>query len=953
MRIITQAQIALRIARRSLKRNILQSSLIIAIIAMPMALAGFALTFSASIHPTASEYVRNDLGLMQSRVQIFSAPNEHAYQLPDSPWLRATGDPATTATALPIEKIFPGVRFLTLQESTLPFKTKTGVGDIQVVVGESWHPKLLNHGPTTLISGRVPKTTDEVMLSPNALKRFGVRIGGQITTKDNLVLRVSGVLQSSRHLGKYEDIVYAPGGALPNLVVLPEGTYYYQLTGVAPSWQRVKEMNQKGAGVLSRSVLLTPPHASQVHSDDSGQSLGTLFGVLLLGPLVLLPVVVLAGSAFAFGARRQTRTLAVLSSLGASRTVLRNVTIASGVWLGLIGGLFGLGIGIISEWLLGPSLLELIQGIHSWTDYPGFHIPLGMLCLALLGAVALGVATSLVPAIRASKVNILATLRGTRSETLVKLRTGLGALVLLAVGLGAILASFLILVASGKQIDNFPLRQTMQQFGILLGLAGAIVTIIAFIVGTGWVLRAIRALMSRMGTTANFAGKDLLFNRKRYAPVVASVLTVTFVASFAAAFFYGPTKYNFDNYNYRYLKGQGAVEFQVKPLNYNPASPNAKPASSADFWAGVPKLETVNSARETVLRTRAFKSATVVKSTIDILREMGTASPSSGAIPPRFDAPTPVIAFNPSAVCYSSYLTKAAQAWMQRHAQNLTAGQNQPAGCVELYDPHRSLVVGGVSQLRAIIGARNAEAEATLRAGGAVVFNKAYISGTKAKLTWIKTSDYSWQGYDLGKATKTVSLDARLIPGIDSNSFAYNAIISEATASRYGIKAYPTSLLVRYEKPVPASVSDQLNGQGIYISYDNIDSVMNPENVAWIIVLLAGLFSLAATGIALGLSQIEARTDKRTLSAIGAPRAFRAKLVASQALALTLAGSILGAVTGITLGAGMLYGLEPIMAHFPLMQLAALVFGIPALAALGFWIFTPKSLRYEVRQALD
>jgi ABC-type amino acid transport system permease subunit len=101
------------------------------------------------------------------------------------------------------------------------------------------------------------------------------------------------------------------------------------------------------------------------------------------------------------------------------------------------------------------------------------------------------------------------------------------------------------------------------------------------------------------------------------------------------------------------------------------------------------------------------------------------------------------------------------------------------------------------------------------------------------------------------------------------------------------------------------------------------------------------------------LSQIEARTDKRTLSAIGAPRSFRAKLVSIQALSLTAVGSILGALTGLMLGAAMLNGMGPEMANFPVWQLVALIVGVPALASTAFWLFTPRTLKYEVRQALD
>jgi predicted component of type VI protein secretion system len=53
------------------------------------------------------------------------------------------------------------------------------------------------------------------------------------------------------------------------------------------------------------------------------------------------------------------------------------------------------------------------------------------------------------------------------------------------------------------------------------------------------------------------------------------------------------------------------------------------------------------------------------------------------------------------------------------------------------------------------------------------------------------------------------------------------------------------------------------------------------------------------------------------------------------------------------LGAAMLNGIDASVANYPWVQLAALVFGVPAVAAAAFWLFTPRSLKYEVRQALD
>ena len=950
---ITHNAIALRIARRSIKRNRLQSALIIAIITLPMFLAGVALIFAESSTATGAELVKYRLGDAKASFQVLNPPDPNGYQLPQDTYL-SYGDYGVNQVGnlVDVGEAVPKVKLLKIAEEVAEFKTATGIGSIQVVVGESWHSAFLGKGPVNLLRGHVPIGLNEALLSEDALDRFGVQPGDTIQTTSGQKLKVSGVFaEASRR--STEDVVYVRKGALDGLSGDPRNARYFQIDGVPPTWSEIQALNKLGIVVVSRDVLLNPPPASETRADEIGTSLGRLIAGLLLAPLVLLPVAVLAGSAFAFGARHQTRTLAVLSSLGAERSLLRKVTLASGVWLGFFGGVIGLALGTLVTYFFGEKIADFIHGGHAWFNYPGYHVPFGSLAVALLCSTLLGAATSLIPAIRASKVNILATLRGSRTEGQVRVRSGVGAAVLLVVGVGAIVASLLLLLSSGAKQNDYVVKQLMQLVGVLLGIGGAIVTIVSFMVATGWVLVVVRKLLSRFGSTANFAGKDLLFNRKRYSPVIASVLTVTFVASFVASFFYGPTKWQADNYMYRYLPGQAGSNFMVMPKGFDQGSPMLQDVSVRDFWRGTPDPELVESQRKLILSTGAFDSATVIHTTIDILGSPGTTQ-ADGTTAPQFDEPTPTVIYNPDAMCYYTGLSSKSQEWLQTHISSMSqSDMQQPVGCVGLDDPSRTIVVGDAPELRAIIKGTDAAAESVLSNGGVVLFNKGYDYSGSAKLSWIKPSLYGWSGHRLDSASKTVSLKSKVVDKITSKSFAFSAMISRETAARYGIKAFPMVILVSYQGDVPAAATDQLNSRGLYLEYSNGTGILNPETFAWVIILLAGLFSLASTGIALGLSQIEARTDKRTLSAIGAPRSFRAKLVSIQALTLTLTGSILGALTGLMLGAAMLNGMDSSMAKFPWTQLAALVLGVPTIAALAFWLFTPRSLKYEVRQALD
>ena len=142
---ITQNAIALRIARRSVKRNRLQSILIIAIIALPMALAGFALTYAESTRPTGPELVKYQLGLAQARFMVQEYPNEKLYQLPtDSGLSWADYIPGNVGQEyVDITKALPGVALTAISDGIVDFKTATGVGSIVVVVGDSWNSAFL------------------------------------------------------------------------------------------------------------------------------------------------------------------------------------------------------------------------------------------------------------------------------------------------------------------------------------------------------------------------------------------------------------------------------------------------------------------------------------------------------------------------------------------------------------------------------------------------------------------------------------------------------------------------------------------------------------------------------------------------------------------------------------------------------------------------------------------
>jgi ABC-type antimicrobial peptide transport system permease subunit len=952
---ITEGVIALKIASRSIKRNRLQSFLIIAIIAVPVILMSALVTFDASTKSTSAELVRYELGDAKAKFEVVGTPNDNQAQTPTSMYLQyitQDGNPANNSPA-DIHEVLPGLDLLTINKTELVFKTAAGVGPVSVFAGQIWNKALLNKGPVSLLSGTIPKSENQVLVTPSALKRFGVKVGQEIATDAGNTFRVVGTLRDYS-TSSSADIVFMPESALPNSN--SSNKTYYQLQGEGPTWEEILQINKQGIGVLSREVILNPPPKEDqpLQGNSSGVPFIAIFSVLLfLVPLGLLPVVVLAGSAFAFGARRQTKTLAVMSSLGASRKTLQNVTITSGIWLGLLGGLVGVCGGVIFIAFFGPSLTTRSFIIDpSWNLYPGFHIPWVYLAGLVLASGFLGAISSYLPARKASRVNIMATMRGQREQGKVMKRTAVGALFLLLIGVALVALSAILFVYAqnlpAKAMSEYEAKDSLMRIAVYGQLAGGMITVVGFMVGRGWILRGIMAVLSRMGKLFNFAGRDLLFNRSRYAPVISSVLVVYFVGAMILGVSYGPMikQANDMAKMQTYLPGQYDYEF--------PRNNSNQEKTPDEYLASLPDSRSAEYSKNTIVQSGAFTNVSVISSTPDYYSR--AARDAEGNFVPAFDVTLPHVIFNPEEVCHYQSLSGKQQEYSKAHQkdQNSEDYYNYPKGCINVTDLNRTIVVGDVNVLRVIANRADAKAEDTLIAGGVVVLSRLYDFHGTAKIRWTKESEYTMENaFSSKNASQSEDLKSYLVPGIDSPNIRFSAIISPKTAERLGIIAYPQNVLANSAQPISSEVSDSLMGKGIYFNSYSTQAGPDADSFGWMITFAAGAFALLATSIALGLSQIEATADKRTLAAVGAPRSFRARMVAAQAFALTLTGSLLGGGVGLAVGLSLVISAKLSDLVLPLNQLVTLFVGVPILSALIFWVFTPRRLNFENRQALD
>ena len=83
----------------------------------------------------------------------------------------------------------------------------------------------------------------------------------------------------------------------------------------------------------------------------------------LVVAMALLEVVLLAGPAFAVGARRQQRALALMAASGAEPPHLRRVVMASGVVLGTAAVVLGSAAGVGVAWVARPLVQQFTDTV--------------------------------------------------------------------------------------------------------------------------------------------------------------------------------------------------------------------------------------------------------------------------------------------------------------------------------------------------------------------------------------------------------------------------------------------------------------------------------------------------------------------------------------------------------------------------------------------------------------
>ncbi|UKA67464.1 hypothetical protein LFT44_03290 [Arthrobacter sp. FW306-05-C] len=927
-------RLALRLARRDIARHKGRSLLIILLIMLPVAGLTGAATLYQSSQRTPGETVRYELGNTQARFSVLPVPSPDSLQDPsnDAVVASSTGrfDPDFQRTD-PLDVIPAG--YEVLRQRMLPLTT--AVGDALVSLQgrelDALNPAFA--GKFTLLDGRAPQTATEVLASPGLLARFHLSLGMEFTTSAGTfvpvgTIRDAGAADSNSFL--YLQSSQVPPGVQQGPLNRQSVSYY--VVGPEPvTWQQVREANSKGVGVLSRSVVLNPPPLEQRRvpgsppRDDSSAAVAVYATFGLVGALALLEVGLLAGAAFAVGAKGQVRELALLASAGAESATIGTVVTAGGLWLGSLAVAVGAALGLGAA----AAVVQVVRSTGS-VRLAGLHPDFLLTAVAMAMGLAACVLAALVPARQVSRQAVLGALKSGRTPAPKSTRTTVAGGVALALAAGLLAAGWLLGSSTGdpdRQAEQLPLVVTML-------IAGAVFAVTGLVLVTGWLILRLTSRTQWLSLSLRMAARDSARNRGRSVPAVAAVLAAATLASAALVLSASQQAGLRAGHYWSGLENQAYVPLAVDPP---PAADGSRqPPRQVDASALSSALA---EALGTVESTRLVTAPEGLRSCPE--------GPADPALPARTDTSNCLV--------FSLARPQANECPKTPQGRLVDPGDWRCSGSMVNEQPSdRVILVGGAEDIRAALG-RDAspEAIAVLRAGGMVVTNPVFVTEGKAVLQArdVRTHQPAPSGPGtVPSVVRSSILDAVVLePRV---AVPYYGVVSPETAARLDLRPAPTGLLVQLAKYPSEAEADAASAAAAAV-YGQPGMPFQAEPgitkgsqwMTWSIVAAAALITFSAAGITTGLSLADARTDHATLAGVGASPRLRRALAGSQALFTSGVGALLGALAGavpallLVLSTDMRTAVE-----VPWLHLLALVVAVPLAGASLAWACTRSGL---------
>jgi putative ABC transport system permease protein len=536
----------LRIARRTTRRALGRTLLVAALIGLPVMAASWIQVVDGATSPDGEALAETVIGQADARLDVSPykafAPITNPPSLlgGDRPPAAGAEDPVRDPSTFDPLPLLPAGTHLARQfveAGTVEIRGPQVNSSARVTTGDGQSP--LTKGTYRLDSGRLPAKVDEVAVTPTLAKYLGILDGDQVRAGSAVVTAADQrftVVGIARTLNEPNTRMLFAVPDTP-LVKADPNTYTRYLADLPPGAdpaQLVEQLNSQGITVLPRANIVDPPPDPYGGGQDAG---GVAVVALIIG-FGILEIVLLAGTAFAVGARRQTRELGLVTAAGGTPRDVRRIVLAQGLFAGIVGAGGGIALALVVAFA-GKSLWERMMS----TLFVSWQIPwLNLAVVALLGLLA-GLAAAVIPAISAGRQAPLSALAGRFAVTAGKARIRRPALLLLAGGLVcAILGSGLIAAAfeQAKRVHtDESYSATVTPTGpialVLLGITSVVAALIWLLPG---LIAKTAGLAGMLPLSARLALRDAARHRHRTGPAAAAIMmavAATAAMSFAIA----------------------------------------------------------------------------------------------------------------------------------------------------------------------------------------------------------------------------------------------------------------------------------------------------------------------------------------------------------------------------------------------------------------------------------
>ncbi|MFF8834065.1 FtsX-like permease family protein [Streptomyces sp. NPDC015130] len=876
---------AIRIARRDAWRSKGRSALVLAMIALPiLGVSALDLTYRSS-ELSAAEKAERSMGTADA---IFrDAEVEGVPILQDPPGEMHTPakdykDQAWPNGPTDVTKAIPAGSTV-LTDRSGPAKLTTAHGLLSTEVRELKASDPISRGIMTLLSGRFPEKSDEVMATSHFLESSGLSVGSTLSARNfERTYRIVGSYELPDALG-VDQVNALPGAFLADYAKAVEKsglsapgttTAYLVKKSGGFTWNTVQQINAKGVVVTSRAVMLDPPAKSEVplyakenwgsYDSSPAADAAALAAVGTVVGLAMLEICLLAGPAFAVGARRSRRQLGLVGANGGARSHIRAIVLSGGLVIGVAAAVVGTVLAVVLTLALQPVLEDTMN-----QRFGAFDVrPLELLGIALL-AVLTGLLSAIVPAITASRQTVLASLtgrRGVRRSSRVLPLIGLAAILVgAAIALfGSLASESFIIVAGGSAIAE-------------LGVVAMTPALVGLFGRTGrW-----------LPLSPRLALRDAVRNRGRTAPAVAAVLAAV-AGTVAVSTF------------------MASSEAQQRAA-YEARLPNGA-VSAFVLEEGGRDVPAVREAVERILP-------------VDVRADVERVSVGKPGCPPwgggkgcgRYEVVLPPANECPLYATVPAGSGDPSERFTpdQRRkmiTEDWRCDQSSGGGWISV---DSGLLVGDEKVLK-VLGVTDPGAAKALAEGKIVTFSRAEIDKSGAvgikQVTDIAAADKASEK-GLPTPGKVSSVPAYLVPK-DQKSYGVKLLMTPATAKAAGLATVPAGAYFSTERMPDTEQRQKLDGElaklGSSVDLHVEEGFVNEDSLFLIsLAVFAGLVTIGAAGIATGLAQADAEADLKTLAAVGAPPRVRRTLSGFQCGVVAAMGVILGSAAGVLPAVGL------------------------------------------------